>query len=172
MACDLSVSTAVYAGSFDPPTKGHLWMIEQGARLFNKLIIAIGENPNKSYTFSPEQRIKMLESCLPKNSTLEIRHIKHQYLVDYAEEISADYILRGIRSPDDYEYERIMRQVNADISPSVTSIFLMPPREIAEVSSNMVKNLIGPKGWETTILRYVPKPIFQYLVEHASLAKS
>ncbi|MCU0752263.1 MAG: hypothetical protein MUC40_04390, partial [Akkermansiaceae bacterium] len=63
----------------------------------------------------------------------------------------------------DYEYERVMRHINADMAPEITTVFLMPPRDIAEVSSNMIKSLIGPKGWEETVRRYVPPPVFAKL---------
>ncbi|MGB0776141.1 MAG: pantetheine-phosphate adenylyltransferase, partial [Akkermansiaceae bacterium] len=84
-------------------------------------------------------------------------------LVDYAHEVKAGYILRGIRSSNDYEYERVMRHINSDMAPGITTTFLMPPRDIAELSSSMVKGLIGPEGWQTTVRRYVPAPVFEAL---------
>ncbi len=75
----------------------------------------------------------------------------------------ADYILRGIRSSNDYEYERVMRHINGDMAPEITTTFLMPPRDIAELSSSMVKSLIGPDGWEQSVRRYVPAPVFEAL---------
>lgn len=157
------MKTAVYAGSFDPPTNGHLWMIERGLELFDRLIVAIGNNPSKSYTFSVPDRMKLLEASVPKNDNLTIEHFDNRYLVDYAQERDAKYILRGIRSPSDYEYERVMRHINADLAPKVTTCFIMPPRELAQVSSSMVESLIGPKGWEKMVQRYVPPPVFEAL---------
>lgn len=157
------VKTAVYAGSFDPPTNGHLWMIQQGLALFDKLIVAIGNNPSKTYTFSVPDRIELLQASVPENEHLSIEHFDNRYLVDYAQEQGARYILRGIRSPGDYEYERVMRHINSDLAPEVTTCFLMPPRELAQVSSSMVESLIGPQGWEATVQRYVPPPVFEAL---------
>ncbi len=157
------MKTAVYAGSFDPPTNGHLWMIEQGLELFDRLIVAIGNNPSKSYTFSVPDRLELLKASVPANDNLIIEHFDNRYLVDYAKERDAKYILRGIRSPGDYEYERVMRHINADLAPTVTTCFLMPPRELAQVSSSMVESLIGPQGWEKTVQRYVPAPVFEAL---------
>jgi pantetheine-phosphate adenylyltransferase len=74
-------------------------------------------------------------------------------------------VLRGIRSSGDYEYERVMRHINADMAPEITTVFLMPPRDIAEVSSNMIKSLIGPDGWEDIVRRYVPEPVFAMLAK-------
>jgi pantetheine-phosphate adenylyltransferase len=157
---------AVYAGSFDPPTNGHLWMIERGLELFDRLIVAIGTNPEKSYSFSIENRLKLLAVSLPPSDRMTIAHFDNRYLVDYAKEQNAAYILRGVRTSDDYEYERVMRHINADLAPDVTTIFLMPPRDIAELSSSMVKSLIGPAGWEKTVRRYVPPPVFEALAKH------
>jgi pantetheine-phosphate adenylyltransferase len=118
---------AVYAGSFDPPTNGHVWMIQEGLKLFDDLTIAIGINPGKTYTFSVEERIALLKASLPSNEHLQISDFENRFLVDYAQGIGAQYILRGIRSENDYEYERVMRNINADINSNITTIFLMPP---------------------------------------------
>jgi pantetheine-phosphate adenylyltransferase len=155
--------TAVYAGSFDPLTNGHLWMIEKGLEMFDHLYVAIGSNPTKSYTFSVQDRIHMLEDSIPSSDRLTISEFKNRYLVKYARSVDAQYILRGIRSSADYEYERVMRHINADMAPSITTTFLMPPRDIAELSSSMVKSLIGPEGWEEPVKRYVPPAVFTAL---------
>lgn len=155
--------TAVYAGSFDPLTNGHLWMIERGLELFDRLIVAIGNNPSKSYTFSVEERLRLIRASVPSCERLSVALFDNRYLVDYSTEQGAQFILRGIRSADDYEYERVMRHINADLAPNITSTFLMPPRDIAEVSSSMVKDLIGPVGWQDTVRRYVPAAVFEAL---------
>ena len=157
------MKTAVYAGSFDPPTNGHLWMIRQGLELFDRLIVAIGSNPSKSYTFPVEDRLAMLRASVPSCERLVIDRFDRRFLVNYAKDQGANFILRGIRSADDYEYERVMRHINSDLAPDITSTFLMPPRDIAEVSSSMVKSLIGPVGWQDLVQRYVPPPVFQEL---------
>ncbi len=157
--------TAVYAGSFDPPTNGHLWMIERGLEMFDRLIVAIGSNPVKSYSFTVEHRLEMLRASTAGLDRLEIAHFNNRYLVDYAKKADAAYILRGIRSPSDYEYERVMRHINADMAPQITTVFLMPPRDIAELSSSMIKSLTGPDGWAETVRRYVPPAVFEALAE-------
>ena len=158
------MQTAVYAGSFDPPTNGHLWMISQGLALFDRLVVAIGQNPSKNYVFSTEERIDLLRSSIPSCERLTITHFDNRYLVDYAEEVGAGFILRGIRSPGDYEYERVMRHINSDMAPDINTVFLMPPREMAELSSSMVMGMVGPEGWGKTVRRYVPSPVFDALV--------
>lgn len=151
---------AVYAGSFDPPTNGHLWMIQRGLELFDQITVAIGDNPAKKYTFSVEERLALLRASSIQNHRLSFEHFDNRFLVDYTKKMGASYILRGVRSSQDYEYERVMRHINYDMAPEITTVFLMPPRDIAEVSSSMIKNLIGPADWEATVKRYVPEPVF------------
>lgn len=153
----------VYAGSFDPLTVGHLWMIEQGVRLFDQLVVALGLNPDKRYTFSPEERLDMLRESLGHHPGLQITSFTNQYLIHYAQSIGATHILRGIRSAGDYEYERSMRNINGDLDSGICSVFLMPPRDIAEVSSSLVKGLVGPEGWRDVVKTYVPDPVYQRL---------
>ncbi len=110
-----------------------------------------------------EKRLALLRASVPSCERLTIAHFDNRYLVDYAIEHDARFILRGIRSQADYEYERMMRHVNNDLAPEVTTTFLMPPRAIAEVSSSMVKGLIGPEGWQDTVRRYVPQQVYEAL---------
>ena len=155
----------IYAGSFDPPTNGHLWMIEQGARLFDVLIVAIGTNPAKEYTFSLDERVEMLRNITKQYRNTTVDTFENQFLVNYAKSVGASCILRGIRSEGDYEYERVMRHINSDLDSSILTVFLMPPREIAEISSSFVKGLVGPKGWEKTIKKYVPETVYEKFLE-------
>ncbi len=155
----------VYAGSFDPLTKGHMWMIETGSRLFEEFIILVGTNPEKSYNFSLEERIYLLQESTRNIENVKIDVLKNRFVVKYAESISAGYILRGIRSEGDYSFERVMRHINADMNSKIITIFLMPPREIAEVSSSMVKGLIGPDGWQEVVEKYVPLPVYRFFIE-------
>lgn len=162
---------AVYAGTFDPLTIGHLWMIERGAALFDKLVVAIGINPDKRCMFSVDDRLEMLLRSVKQCANVEVGSFTNQFLITYAQSVGAQFVLRGIRTESDYEYERVMRNINGDLNSSVTTIFLMPPRGIAEVSSSMVKGLIGPEGWETIVKAYLPEPVFEKLKE-AYYAKS
>lgn len=155
---------AVYAGSFDPVTNGHLWMIDRGAELFDELVVAVGINPDKHSTFSVAEREAMLRETISRHANVTVAVFENQYLVKYAKTVGATSILRGIRSASDYEFERRMRYVNGDLHPEITTVFLMPPREIAEVSSTMVKGLVGPVGWESVVERYVAPPVFNRLV--------
>jgi len=166
---------AVYAGSFDPPTHGHKWMIREGARLFPRLLVAVGVNPDKRYTFPLEKRLEWLRTVVANvvaSSTagtrphIEVTSFDNQFLVNYAATIGASVILRGIRNESDYAYERAMRHINADLHGDITTVFLMPPRDLCEVSSSTIKGMIGPEGWRDAVRAYVPDCVFADLETH------
>lgn len=150
---------AIYAGSFDPPTNGHLWMIKNGCQMFDKLVVAVGVNPGKEYTFSVEERMAMIKDLVADYSNVEISNIDEEFLVNYAQKLGADYIVRGIRNSVDFNFEQAMNNVNRDINSEITTVVLMPPRDLCEVSSSLVKSLVGPDGWEEVIKKYVPKSV-------------
>jgi len=156
---------AVYAGSFDPPTDGHLWMIEQGSKMFDKLIVAIGTNPDKKYTFTVEERLSMLRSSIKDCENVSVDNFDNQFLVNYAQQIGADFVIRGTRNVDDFKFEQGINNINRDINSEITTILLMPPRELCEISSSLVKSLIGPDGWEPIVCKYVPQPVFDKIKE-------
>ena len=163
---------AVYAGSFDPLTNGHLWMIEEGARLFDELVVAIGVNPDKRYTFSLEDRIDMLRRSTGIFPNVKVDTFENEFLVNYANSIGAQYMLRGIRTESDYGYERGMRHINGDLNSRIVTPFLMPPRGLVEVSSSFVKGLVGPNGWEEVVENYVPRNLYnQFLVKFRGLER-
>ncbi|MGD0088471.1 MAG: pantetheine-phosphate adenylyltransferase [Planctomycetota bacterium] len=157
---------AVYGGSFDPVTNGHMYMIREGAQLFDELVVAIGVNPDKHATFSLEERLDCLRQCVQGIPNVSLDHFTNMFLVDYARRTGARYILRGIRHPNDYEYERGMRHINADLNPRIGTVFLIPPRNISEVSSSFVKGLVGPTGWEQVVKRYLPPAVYRRFLSH------
>ena len=159
---------AVYAGSFDPITNGHVWMVKEGAVLFDELVVAIGINPEKRYTFSLDERMAMLHETVGAIANVTVDSFENDYLVDYAHDVGASFILRGIRSVADYSYENGMRHINSDMRPELTTVFLMPPRQMTEVSSSLVKGLIGPKGWRDVVEKYVPDTVMKRLVKRYS----
>jgi pantetheine-phosphate adenylyltransferase len=155
------VRRAVYGGSFDPPTLGHLFLIRQGARLFDRLLVAVGTNPAKHYTFPIAVRLAILRRCVQGLANVRVFRFEGRFLADFARARRARFLLRGIRNAQDYDFERALRLVNADIQPGLVSVFLMPPRELAELSSSFVKGLVGPRGWERVVRKYLPAPAFQ-----------
>jgi pantetheine-phosphate adenylyltransferase len=155
--------TAVYAGSFDPPTNGHVWMIERGAALFDRLIVAAAHNPEKQYSYPLDQRLEWLREVASPHANVEVASIENEFLAHYAGRMNASFVIRGIRNEADYQYERGMRYVNSDLNKGLTTVFLMPPRTLCEVSSSFVKGMIGPNGWAEIVERYVPACVFKDL---------
>ncbi|MFI3189529.1 pantetheine-phosphate adenylyltransferase [Crenothrix sp. D3] len=160
---------AIYSGSFDIVTEGHLWMIKEGIRLFDKLIVGIGTNPSKQTLFDFKTRKRLLESvCVEFSDKVVIEDFGNLALVQFARDKNAAYILRGIRSVSDFDYERMLKNVNTDLDESIETVFLIPPRYLAEVSSSMVKGMLQINGWETIIKRYVPEAMRDALIERFS----
>jgi pantetheine-phosphate adenylyltransferase len=159
---------AVYAGSFDPPTNGHMFMIRRGAELFDELVVAVGVNPDKKTTFDDETRLALLREVTADLSNVSVDSFENMYLVRYAAQQGARYILRGLRNAQDFEYERTMRQVNSDLEPEISSVFLITPRDLAETSSSFVKGLVGPAGWEQVVKDFVPPPVMKRLLAEFS----
>jgi len=163
----MSDPRAIYAGSFDLLTKGHLWMIEEGVQLFGTLTVAIGVNQGKKTTFTLEERAQMVRECTAHlGDTVKVVTFEREYLANYAARTGHTHLLRGIRDDGDARYERIMRHINEDIAQGVRTVFLMPPRQLAEVSSSMVKELIGPEGWTRVVGAYVPIEMYEALLAH------
>ncbi len=160
------VKRAVYAGTFDPPTLGHLWVISEAAQLFDEIIVAIGVNLDKRTMFSLEERKTMLKEIVLEYPNVQVSSFANQYLVAYAESVDSRFIIRGIRNSADYEYEKTMRHINGELRPDVTTVFLIPPPEVVEISSSAVKGLIGPDGWERIVSAYVPEAVLKKLLGH------
>ena len=136
---------AIYPGSFDPITKGHLDLIERGSRLVDKLVVAILRNEEKRVLFSIEERIEMLEEVVSQFDNVEVAAF-NGLLVDYAAETGAKLIIRGIRAVSDYEYELQMALMNRRLRPEIETVFLMAGEAYSFVSSRLVKEVISLGG--------------------------
>ena len=152
---------AVYAGSFDPPTLGHLDMMQQGAALFDELIVVAAVNPDKKSFFTPAQRRLALDSMLqllPPN--VRIQELHQGFLAEYAHSIGATHLLRGVRNTIDFEYEKTMARVNAQMVPQLQTVFLTPSPECENISSSLVRGLIGQPNWEQWVRPLVTPTTF------------
>ena len=157
------MKTAIYAGSFDPITYGHLWIIKQTSLLFGKLIIVIGGNSKKTYMIDLNTRVELIRDAVRDYANIEIQILDNQFLINFALSLNVKYLIRGIRNVNDYEYEKKMRYINEDICEQIQTIFLIPPREYAEISSSTIKSLIGIDGWENHVSKYIPPQSLQVL---------
>lgn len=161
----MKLRKAVYAGSFDPLTNGHVWVIQRAVTLFDELTIAIGVNPDKNYFLSAEERKDCIQNVIndlnAEDCVVDVRVIKNQFLAKYAQSVKASCLIRGIRSEGDFSYEYAMAQANKTLAPGIESIYMMPPPHLAQVSSSLVKSLIGPEGWQDLVKGYVPPFVFE-----------
>jgi len=129
---------AIYPGSFDPPTNGHLDLIKRGLKLFDGIIVAILNNPSKGTLFSLEERIEMLKEIFKDHSNVEVDS-SDGLLVDYVIERDAHVILRGMRAVSDFEYEFQMALMNRRLNRSVQTVFLMTGLRWIFISSSIIK---------------------------------
>ena len=136
---------AIYPGSFDPITSGHLDLIERGARLFDRFIVSILRNETKEPLFSVEERMEMLCEAVGQMPNVEVDCF-NGLLVHYAESKQATVLLRGIRAISDYEYELQMAHMNRRLAPGVETVFLMAREAHSFISSRLVKEVIALGG--------------------------
>jgi pantetheine-phosphate adenylyltransferase len=164
----MTIKKIVYAGSFDPVTNGHLWIINQLTAMFDEVIVVVGTNSDKQYWLPMATRLDLLQQVTKNLANVSVKEIKNQYLIDFATMVGAKYLARGIRNMNDYQYEYTMHNMNYDLNPNITTIFLLPPKFCVDISSSLVKGLLGTDNWENVVVRYVPDAIYQFLKQKYS----
>jgi len=142
---------AIYPGSFDPPTNGHLDLIQRGSRLFDRLIVAVLRNAEKQPLFTPGERVAMLAEIAQGLSNVEVLEFEG-LLVDFARQCGAQAVLRGIRAISDYEYELQMALMNRRLAPRLETVFMMPAEAFSYVSSRLVKEVFELGGSVTGLV--------------------
>jgi pantetheine-phosphate adenylyltransferase len=146
------VTTAIYPGSFDPLTFGHVDIIERSARLFDRVIVAILINTQKAPLFTVDERIEIMREILkPRFPNVEVDSF-HGLLVDYVKQKQAQVIVRGIRAISDYEYEFQMALMNRRLSPSIETVFMVPAEKYSYLSSRLVKEIAELGGSVTGLV--------------------
>jgi len=157
------MKTAIYPGSFDPITNGHLDIINRGLKIFDKVIVGVLLNSSKKPLFSVAERIEMIKSSIQSNR-LEVNSFDG-LLVDYVEKTGADAILRGIRAISDFEYEFQMALMNRKLLKTVDTVFMMPDEKYSYLSSKLVREVAKFNG---NIEPFVPKIVIEKLKEKFS----
>lgn len=150
---------AIYPGSFDPVTNGHLDLIARGAKLFDKLIVAVLRNAEKEPLFGVSERVEMLREATSPWPNVEA-DVFEGLLVDYARKKSAKVVLRGIRAVSDYEYELQMALMNRKLEPDLETVFMMPAETYSYISSKLVKEVFRLGG---DISNLVPQNVLDRL---------
>ncbi|MBA3661588.1 MAG: pantetheine-phosphate adenylyltransferase [Gammaproteobacteria bacterium] len=150
---------AVYAGTFDPVTFGHIDLVERATRIFDQIIIAIAGNENKKPLFTVEERVKLCEDAfchLPSVTVMGFNSL----LLDFAREHDAQVILRGLRTVTDFDYEFQLASMNRFMNPTIESIFLMPAEKYMYISSTLVREIAALHG---DVQGFVPKKVVEAL---------
>jgi pantetheine-phosphate adenylyltransferase len=150
---------AVYPGSFDPLTNGHLDIIRRCSRLFDRVFVALLENEGKSPLFTIPERMELITRCTAGVPNVEV-HSFSGLLVDFMRRHDAHVVIRGIRAVSDYEYELQMALMNRELNPQVETIFMLPAVEYTYVSSRLVKEVFRLGG---DVARLVPPPVLESL---------
>jgi pantetheine-phosphate adenylyltransferase len=149
------VELAVYPGSFDPPTFGHLDMVQRASKLFPKLIVAIGIHPSRNPTFSVEERLVLLRAVCAPFANVEVDSFDG-LLVDYARKLNARVIVRGLRVQTDFEYELQIAHANADMAPDLDTVFLPALTQHGFISGSLVREIARHGG---DVSRYAPPAV-------------
>ena len=139
------VRSAIYPGSFDPLTNGHLSLIQRGLKMFDSLIVAIAVNPKKSPLFSVEERKDMIREALHNDPRVEIDDFQG-LLVDYAKKRKLNVVLRGLRAVSDFEFEFQLANMNRRLSPELETVFMMTGEDYFYISSNLVREVASFGG--------------------------
>ena len=153
---------AIYPGSFDPVTTGHVDLIRRASRMFDRLVVGVLVNSAKQPLFSKEERVAMLREITADQDNIEVSSFEG-LLVDFVKEQHADAIVRGLRTPGDFEYELPLAQANHKLSVQADTIFLASAPEYSYISSSAVRELLR---YQADISGYVPETVLRYMREH------
>ncbi|MCD6472375.1 pantetheine-phosphate adenylyltransferase [Candidatus Aerophobetes bacterium] len=152
---------AIYPGSFDPITNGHLDIIRRSRLLLDKIIIAVNDNPSKTFLFTVKERTEMIKGAIPASPGIEVESFRG-LLVRYAEKKGARFIIRGLRALSDFEYEFQMDLMNRKLSPGIETIFLMTSQKYSYLSSSIIKEIVQLKGCSEGL---IPEIVREKLLE-------
>lgn len=139
------MKTAICAGSFDPPTLGHINIIERGLKIFDKIIVAVGINFDKKTTLTVEERIDLLQRLLNNRKNIEITSFDG-LLTEFAKKNGCQTLLRGIRNMSDYEYESQMALANKALHPEIETVFMMTEGQYSHLSSTFIREILASGG--------------------------
>lgn len=142
---------AVFAGSFDPPTFGHLNIIERAQKLFSEIHVVIAVNKNKSYCFSGEERLDVIQKLVSRWDNVSV-HLWDSLIVDYAKKIQADVLIRGVRNDNDFLYEFDLAMMNKSLNPQIETLFLVPDPKFFVLRSSSIKELAAFGGDVSTMV--------------------
>lgn len=152
-----------FSGTLDPITNGHMWVIGEARALAEEVTIFLSENTLKKPQFPAEERKRIVELSAAERgwSNVRVVIVKSDYTARVAKKAGIDYLIRGIRTTSDFDYENLIQQTNVDVLHGAKTIFVMPPRDLGSVSSSFVRTLQGPVGWHWNTKKFVPGPAYR-----------
>jgi len=153
------LKTAIYPGTFDPVTNGHIDLMVRALKIFDRLIVAVAVNDRKTPLFTLEERVELLKKCVPRSSKIKITSFDG-LLVDYARSQKATALVRGLRAVSDFEYEFQMALMNRKLDKNIETIYLMPSEQYTCLNSGLVKEVARMGG---RLDGLVPAPVSQML---------
>ena len=153
------MTKAIYPGSFDPITNGHIDIIKRASKIFDILIIAVSQNPNKKSFLTQEAKIETISKAISEFNNIEIKTFD-SLLVDFASSNNAKIIIRGLRAVSDFEYEFQLSGMNRHLNDSIETIFLTPSEEYSNISSSLIKEIYSHGG---DISTFVPLSVLEHL---------
>lgn len=161
----MTIHTAIYPGSFDPPTFGHLDVVERAVNIFPRVVVALGVHPTRQPLFSVEERMSLLAAVCAPFANVQVTQFDG-LLVDYAREVGARIIVRGLRAQMDFEYELHSAHANADLAPEVDTVFLPTRTRHGFISGSLVREISRHGG---DVSRYAPAAVCAALkVKHST----
>ncbi len=155
---------AIYPGSFDPVTKGHLDILKNAAGIFDKVIIAVAHNGEKKGFLTVEERVKLIKASIENLDNVEVDAFDG-LTIEYAKRIGAQVLIRGLRAVSDFEYEMQLSQTNSALCDEVKTVFLTTKPKYNFISSSTIKEIIANGG---DISKFVPEPVYEYLTKGRS----
>ncbi len=151
---------ALFPGSFDPFTNGHLYTIERAGRLFDELVIGVFTNTSKKEMFAPEKKMELISEATQHLKNVRVISQPGDLTVNIAKQVGADFLVRGIRSVKDYEYERDVATLNSHLDQKIETIFLLSDPQYSHISSSYIKEIVQFNG---DVSEYLPKCVYQAL---------
>lgn len=159
------MKTCVFAGTFDPITNGHLYVISKCLKAFDKVVIAVGVNVDKTPAFTIDERVKMIKLALEGQDGIEIKEFSGM-LVDFMRENGIKINVRGLRDQHDYQYETTMAQYNLDMYPDLITLYMPTPLSLSHVSSTAIRNIIKNGG---DLSLYLPEAVASFIRQSKKL---
>lgn len=167
----LSPRVAVYTGMFDPIHLGHLDIIRRGSRMYDRLIVGVGSNPEKAGLFSPDERVELIRAVTADLDNVEVQRFDG-LAVRFVREAGAALMLRGLRTTSDMEYEFTMSLMNLHLDPGIETVFLMAKEEFSHLTSTLLRQIAALGGDSISVLsKFLPEPVKQALIEKARRPK-